>query len=298
MARATWLADVLRAAGCTVREDAGWKSRGRDDFTPQGVIVHATAGGLAQSNDSAYSVLVNGRPGLSGPISTVMIERGTGVWRPVASGASNHAKTGWAGNCKGLGNSRLIGIEAHHNNLAEPWTEQALDNYARGVAAICRKLGIGVNRVALHKEHQPGEKSDTTFSGDLFRARVARFLGGVGPSVESSGGEFLMGLTEKQQNDIAFTIAGAPNGPSHVRDAVTLQEVQALRRDFAEFLGRPAPPATLVATDAQLAELVQQLKDDDNGLPADEEMLTRALTHALSTLAARAAAGAGDKAVG
>ncbi len=177
MARINWLADVLRAAGCQVRElDQSWKTRGRDVFNPAGIIVHATAGGLKQSNDSAYGVLVNGRVGLAGPIAHVMIERGTLRWRPVASGASNHAKSGWGGNCAGLGNSQLIGIEAHHDNLNEPWTEQALDNYARGVAAIARRLGIGTNRIALHKEHQPGEKSDTTFNGNTFRRRVQAYL--------------------------------------------------------------------------------------------------------------------------
>jgi hypothetical protein len=178
MARITWLADVLRAAGCTVREDdTSWKTRGGSTFDPRGLIIHATAGGLLQSNDSAYNVLVNGRVGLAGPISQVMVERGTGRWRPVCSGRSNHALTGWGGNCSGLGNANLIGIEYHHaNTAAEPWTEQMLDNYARGAAAICRHMGWGVDRVALHKEHQPGDKSDTTFDGNAFRARVQRFL--------------------------------------------------------------------------------------------------------------------------
>jgi hypothetical protein len=179
MARINWLADVLRSAGCHVREESqAWKTRGRDTFNPAGIIVHATAGGQKQSNESAYDVLVNGRVGLAGPIAHVMIERGTLRWRPVASGASNHAKSGWGGNCAGLGNSQLIGIEAHHDNLHEPWTEQALDNYARGVAAIARRIGVGTGRIALHKEHQPREKSDTTFNGDAFRRRVQAYLNG------------------------------------------------------------------------------------------------------------------------
>lgn len=178
MARITWLADVLRAAGCQVREDdSSWKSRGSSTFDPRGLIIHATAGGLLQGNDSAYNVLVNGRVGLAGPIAQVMVERGTGRWRPVCSGRSNHAKTGWGGNCSGLGNTNLIGIEFHHANTgAEPWTESMLDNYARGAAAICRHMGWGVNRIALHKEHQPGEKSDTTFDGNAFRVRVQQYL--------------------------------------------------------------------------------------------------------------------------
>jgi len=195
MARALWLADVLRGAGLAVREDAGWKTRGRDAFYPQGVVCHATAGGQKQTNDSAYSLLVNGRPGLSGPISQVMVERGTGVWRPVASGASNHVTTGKGGPFKGLhGNRELLGIEYHHDNLGEPWTEAALDGYARGVAAICRRLGIGVSKVVLHREHQPGEKSDTTFNGDIFRARVHGHLTNAGDDMQADERNWLLNI--------------------------------------------------------------------------------------------------------
>jgi hypothetical protein len=116
-----------------------------------------------------------------------MIERGTLRWRMVASGASNHAKVGWAGLCKGLGNADLLGIEAHHDNLSEPWSEAAFDGYARGVAAICRHLDINEQRVALHREHQPGDKSDPTFDGPAFRARVAHHLGSGEDDMQATG---------------------------------------------------------------------------------------------------------------
>jgi len=205
MARINWLADVLRAAGCTVREDdTSWKTRGGSTFDPRGLIIHATAGGLAQGNDSAYNVLVNGRAGLAGPISQVMVERGTGRWRPVCSGRSNHALTGWGGNCSGFGNGHLIGIEFHHaNTSAEPWTEAMLDNYARGAAAICRHMGWGVDRIALHKEHQPGDKSDTTFDGNAFRARVQRFLNPAPTPTPQQ---------EDDMNSLVYVRRGAPAG--------------------------------------------------------------------------------------
>ena len=179
MARILWLPGVLRAAGLDVVEEPGWRTRGRDDFDPFGLIAHATAGGLQQSNDSAVSVMINGRVGLAGPIGQAMIERGTGRWRIVASGAGNHAKTGWAGPLRGLGNRRLIGVECHHDNLRESWTPTVYQSYAIGMAAICRHMGWDpMRRIAAHKEHQPGEKSDPTFNPDSFRALVRDHLAG------------------------------------------------------------------------------------------------------------------------
>lgn len=108
----------------------------------------------------------------------------------------------------------------------------------------------------------------------------------------SSGGGFLMSLSDIDQENIRYTLLAAPNGPAHVRDGVILQRLDAALAQLSELTGKPAPQASLVVTDEQLAALAKAIVDDDNDVQVDEQTLTRALTAALSTLAARAAGAA------
>ena len=174
--RLLWLPVVLRAAGLTVHEVDGWRTRGSANWGPiVGLTCHHTAGARNSSDAGEIGVLVNGRPGLPGPIAQLYLSR-TGHWHVVASGRANHNKVGWAGPNEGYGNSNLIGVEAQHSGGDEPWTETQYRSYVRGVAAIARQAGFGPNRVGGHKEHQPGEKSDPTFSMTRFRIDVATNL--------------------------------------------------------------------------------------------------------------------------
>lgn len=170
--RLLWLADVLRAAGLTVHEVAGWRTRGDESYGPvKGVIIHETRGSATSSDAGEINVLVNGRVGLSGPIAQLYLSR-TGDWHVVASGTCHHVKTGWGGPFNGVGNDGLLGIEAQHGE-AEDWARKPVQyqSYIRGVAAILRHTGwpppVG------HKEHQPGDKPDPEFSMATFRAQVA-----------------------------------------------------------------------------------------------------------------------------
>jgi hypothetical protein len=174
--RVLWLPAVLRAAGLTVHEVSGWKTRGADTFGPvRGITCHHTAGSRNSSDAGEINVLVNGRVGLSGPIAQLYLSR-TGAWHVVASGHCNHNLPGWAGPNEGYGNDAILGIEAQHSGDGEPWTDRQYDSYVRGVAALVRHKASGwdvtVGRVAGHKEHQPGAKSDPSFDMNAFRARV------------------------------------------------------------------------------------------------------------------------------
>lgn len=174
--RALWLPQVLRAAGLTVHEVPGWKTRGRDSWGPvRGITCHHTAGSRTSSDAGELNVLINGRVGLAGPIAQLYLSR-SGDWHVVASGHCNHNLVGWDGPNEGYGNDALLGIEAQHSGGSEPWTERQYDSYVRGVAALVRHKADGwnvsVSRVAGHKEHQPGAKNDPSFDMGNFRTRV------------------------------------------------------------------------------------------------------------------------------
>lgn len=192
MARALWLPAVLRSAGLTVHEQPGWQTRGNSTFDPYGIIVHATAGRLTIETD--IRVLLQGSTTAPPPIAQLFLAR-TGEWWVIASGRCNHARTGRAGNMAGYGNTNLLGVEAANDNKGEPWPDVQYRSYVRGVAAICDYVDAGASkrrwstsRISGHNEHQPGEKTDPTFSMGQFRSDVAAVLAGDTPPTPSTPG--------------------------------------------------------------------------------------------------------------
>lgn len=174
--RLHWLPQVLRAAGLTVHEVPGWKTRGADAFGPvRGITCHHTAGSRTSTDEGEIRTLLSGSESAPPPIAQLYLSR-SGEWWVVASGRCNHNRTGWDGPNEGYGNSALLGIEAQHSGGDEPWTDRQYHSYVRGVAALVRHKATGwevaAGRVAGHKEHQPGQKSDPTFDMDTFRDHV------------------------------------------------------------------------------------------------------------------------------
>lgn len=174
--RVLWLPTVLRAAGLTVHEVPGWRTRGADSFGPvRGITCHHTAGSRTSTDEGEIRTLLNGSETAPPPIAQLYLSR-TGDWHVVASGLCYHNKVGWGGPNSGYGNDSLLGIEAQHSGGDEPWTQRQYDSYIRGVAALVRHQASGwdvtVDRVAGHKEHQPGAKTDPSFNMNNFRARV------------------------------------------------------------------------------------------------------------------------------
>ncbi len=175
--RVTWLASALRDAGLTVVEHDGWQARGWDDWTPQCGIVHATAAARTSSDETQVRIVRDGREDLQGPIANACVDR-SGRWHVLASGRCNTTLAGTSGPFEGFGNSRVLGVEACNDNLSEPWHPEQYEAYARGWAAICRRMGWAANRLVGHKEHTPGRKTDPTFDMATFRGRVAAYLAG------------------------------------------------------------------------------------------------------------------------
>lgn len=205
----TWLADVLRAAGLTVVEHAGWKTRARPgDWTPRFGIVHATAAPDSQADDTQIRIVRDGRSDLPGPIANACVDR-SGRWHVLAAGRCNTTIAGTAGPYDGLGNTYALGVEACNDNRGGAWPDVQYRAYVRGWAAIARKLGWGPERLRGHKEHTPGHKTDPTFDMDGFRANVARVLAGEDNDV----GE-LVGAQAQQLRDMHFTLAKGIDNPA------------------------------------------------------------------------------------
>ena len=75
----TWLPTVLKNAGLKVAEVPGWPNRGVADMAAaKGVMCHHTAG-PAGGNMPSLNVLVNGRPGLPGPLCQLGLGRADAV---------------------------------------------------------------------------------------------------------------------------------------------------------------------------------------------------------------------------
>jgi hypothetical protein len=186
----TDLAAVLRAAGQTVYEEAGWQTRARssggfDPGQPCAIVVHHTASSTNPANDVAY--ICHGAE--YAPISQLLLDR-TGVWWVCAAGAANHAGAGgpWGPLPLDGANARTIGIEAANAGTGEPWPESQQSAYVAGCAALCAAYAIDPANIACHSEWAPGRKIDPagpsrwapaggTWPGDAFRASVADAAG-------------------------------------------------------------------------------------------------------------------------
>lgn len=176
--RLLWLADELRNAGLTVVEHTGWQTHYRSGtWEPRYGVVHATAAPASQSDDTQVRIVRDGRTDLPGPIANACVDR-QGRWHVLSAGRCNTTLTGTAGPFEGLGNSYALGVEACNDNRGEPWPSVQWEAYARGWAAICRKLGWTAANLVGHKEHTPGHKTDPTFNMGQFRARVGVLLAG------------------------------------------------------------------------------------------------------------------------
>ncbi|HKG15557.1 MAG TPA: N-acetylmuramoyl-L-alanine amidase [Pyrinomonadaceae bacterium] len=183
----TWLAEVLTRAGQKISEIDGWQSRGRSDMGRVfGVICHHTAG-RREENMPSLKVILNGRPGINGPLANLGLAR-DGTWIIIAAGRANHAGKG---RFRGIvnGNSNFIGIEAENTGLANdrPWPSVQMEAYHRGVAAMLTHVRQSPEFCIGHREWAPGRKPDPEFGGtlnmDRFRERVAAFMNGAAPPV-------------------------------------------------------------------------------------------------------------------
>ena len=164
----TGLADVARNAGLDVREAQGWQNRGHGEMTDVRTITcHHT--GSSGPNDMSLTLLIAGRPDLSGPIANLGVGRSGRVY-VVAAGVAWHAGQS---RDPSYTNHHAIGIEAQ-NSGAEPWPQRQMDAYMRLCRALADHYRVPYSRVLGHKETcaPPGRKVDPSFDMRAFRARL------------------------------------------------------------------------------------------------------------------------------
>jgi hypothetical protein len=186
------MGSVLRAAGLTVVETAGWANRGyagQDLVEVRGVLWHHTATHRSRFNEDAptLSMCVNGRSDLPGPLCQIVLGRNGTVYL-TAAGLANHAGQGnAAGIPTDAGNYYLIGIEMESSGIAPwDWTADQLrvapylgaaleKGYLSGLPAD-QRLQLG------HKEYSSGGKIDPAgWPGDMdgLRTSINEVLAGT-----------------------------------------------------------------------------------------------------------------------
>ena len=154
----------------------GWSIRGSSTFSPHGSVNHHTAG-AATGVLPSLGVLVNGRPGVPGPLCNAAQDRLNRIWM-IAAGRANHAGTGdW----KGLqGNSSVWGLEVEHiGTTLEPIEWAQWNAMWRFHAAVADFSGFDAGLVCQHFEWAPERKIDfvkpitnpTVFRQDVDRQR-------------------------------------------------------------------------------------------------------------------------------
>lgn len=203
--RAPWLPDVLRAAGLTVIEVAGWRGRGRELGGIDGVVAHHTATGPRSSDQSVANLLRVGRTDLAGPLAQLGLDRSGRYWL-IADGRCNHNGYGEWGNSS-------IGIEAFNDGVGEAWPARQVDAYQRGAAAILTQIGLPPSRVKGHKETDPGRKIDPAgIDMNTFRARVADLMAGddeMTPEQEARLGKWMQEQANRTISEVTKKVNGA-----------------------------------------------------------------------------------------
>jgi hypothetical protein len=179
--RATWLADVIRDAGLTIKPLTGWEVRGKELDPvdgPNGVMLHHTVTAKSRSDSSVdYFLGITGRVDLAAPLCNYSTNRDGSV-SIIAAGRANH---GGAGSWKNVsGNANFIGDEMKNLGAGEAWPAVQLESAYRAAAAVMTQIGRGAEWVCGHKEYATplGRKVDPhTLNMTDVRARVAILMG-------------------------------------------------------------------------------------------------------------------------
>lgn len=221
------LFEILAAGGVNVEAMPGWKSKGRPDFKPIGIMLHHTAGPKSGESPSLKTCL-DGRPGLSGPLCHIVLGR-SGKAYVLAANRCNHAGDGSrpvlekvkkdepvVGNAAtngykdepGLsGNGYFYGIEVENSGVGEAYPDAQIDALGRICAALCQAHGWSANRVVHHRQWTI-RKADMSYKGDI--------PGLVGQIMDTGTPHF--GVSFSEEDEAPFPPGVEANSPQEEQD--------------------------------------------------------------------------------
>ena len=184
MPRQTGIPAALKKYGVKYETVPGWRTRGSASFNPRGVVCHWTAGPRNAKGRPSLNVVTYGRPGLSGPLCQVYLDR-NGVAVVVAAGRANHAGSG---GYRGLsGNSSVFGIEAECGGDGD-WTDAQRREYPKVVAALLSLTGRSEKYVCGHNEWTTRKIDIRDWPMSKMRSEVKAVLAGKGFKPGKGGG--------------------------------------------------------------------------------------------------------------
>ena len=184
MPRQTGIPAALKKYGVKYETVPGWRTRGSASFNPRGVVCHWTAGPRNAKGRPSLNVVTYGRPGLSGPLCQVYLDR-NGVAVVVAAGRANHAGSG---GYRGLsGNSSVFGIEAECGGDGD-WTDAQREAYPKVVAALVSLTGRSEKYVCGHNEWTTRKIDIRDWPMSKMRSEVKAVLAGKGFKPGKGGG--------------------------------------------------------------------------------------------------------------
>lgn len=206
----------LKRWGLEVDIVHGWETRGRPStFRPRGVVLHHTGTKARPGVEwPTYSVLLNGRSDLAGPLCNFGLSA-TGRVLLVAAGTANHAGAGgWEGM---VGNAEVVGIEAE-NDGGSPWPTVQLDAYDRLTACVLETIRAGSSMACAHFEWAPRRKNDPHgFDMPALRSRVGHLLahppGTAKPQTKPQGDPMLCAILDHVERRYREIAGRAPDGP-------------------------------------------------------------------------------------
>jgi len=265
----TNLASIARRTGYPVVEVSGWKTRGHGEQPAvRGIVCHHTAGW------GDRHVVVNGRPGLDGPLSHFWLSK-TGEIHVVAAGRCWHNAPSTSPNHT---NSNSIGIEAE-NDGRTPWPTKQLDAYVKLCAELCRAFGLPASAVKGHKEVNTSKPDPHSINMNDFRAKVAAAM--KGEDVSLTAKDVYKAVWETDAMKVSYA---KPDNPTWKPASVLINHGEWLRKINGKIEDLAAK---VEAQSMAIRQLAEGIAAATKGEPIDVDKLVARIESAIENITVR-----------